>query len=452
MSGTPQKKTVATRLAQLSALAVVFGVLWLASRLSPSFHGAFGVIAAVGLLLLAGMLASDLLEVIGLPHLTGYILAGIAVGPHALHFVDHQAVEQLQVVNTLALALIALAGGVELRIELLKRCFKSLVWTTLAHSTVGMLGMVIVFLMVARFLPFTAQLGFSAMLGVAVLWGVMANTRSPSATLGIFAQVRPEGPVSRFSLAFVMSSDVVAVVMLTLAITLVRPLIEPSAAISLDDIAALGHEIVGSLSLGTSLGLLLAIYLRLIGGQLLIPLIAIGFGLTEGLRYLHFDPVLTFLVAGFVVQNMTKQGEKLFHAVEQTGSVVYVVFFATAGAHLDVPLVRALWPVALFLCAARALVAYGSHRLGARLAGDEPAVREWGFACLISQAGLALGVAMVIARAFPSFGPGFAALAVATVAINELLGPVLFKLVLDRLGESQATRPEAAPIASEASA
>jgi Kef-type K+ transport system membrane component KefB len=426
-----------SRVAQLSALLVVFGVLWLASRITPSLEGPFGVLAATGLLLLSGMLASDLLEVLGLPHLTGYIVAGIVVGPHVLHFVDEHTVEELQVVNTLALALIALAGGAELRVDLLKRCARSLSWATLVHSTFGVLTMTLAFLVVARFLPFLVGQSWLAVLGVAILWGVLSVSRSPSATLGIFSQLRPDGPVARFSLAFVMSSDLVVVILLTLAMTLVRPLIEPASGISLQDLDAIGHEILGSFALGTTLGLVLAIYLRMLGGQLLIPLIAIGFGLTEGVRYLRFDPLLTFLVAGFVVENLTAQGKKLLHAVEQTGSVVFVIFFATAGAHLDVPLLRTLWPVALFLAVARGLTAYAGHRLGARMAHDEPSVRDWGWACLISQAGLTLGMSVLVAQSYPSFGPGFRSLAIAAVAINELVGPVLFKLALDRMGESR---------------
>jgi hypothetical protein len=238
---------------------------------------------------------------------------------------------------------------------------------------------------------------------------------------------------------------------MTLALTLVRPLVEPAASVSLHDLEALGHEILGSLSLGTTLGLLLAIYLRFLGGRLLIPLIAMGFGLSEGLRYLRFDPVLTFLVAGFVVENLTKQGPKLMHAVEETGAVVYVVFFATAGAHLDVPLLKTLWPVALFLTSTRALITWLTHRLGARLANDEPIIKKWGWSPLISQAGLTIGMSMLVARAFPSFGEGFRSLAIATVAINEVFGPILFKFALDLTGEtgkgaiSQAERQSQAP-------
>lgn len=435
-TSSPSGHTWLLHIARLFALAIVLGLLFVASRFTPSSQDAFSVIASVGLLLLAGMLMSDLLEVVGLPHLTGYIAAGVLTGPHVLHFVDHVTVETLQPVNTLALALIALAGGAELRMDLLKRGLRGLAWATALHGTLGVLAMIGLFFAVARYVPFTRELSTSGLVAVAILWGVMGTCRSPSATLGILSQLRPNGPLTRFALAFVMSSDVIIIVAMTLALTLVRPLVDPSTSVSLQDLEALGHEILGSFSLGTTLGLLLAIYLRLIGGRLLIPLIAMGFGLSEGLRYLRFDPVLTFLVAGFVVENLTKQGPKLMHAVEETGAVVYVVFFATAGAHLDVPLLKALWPVALFLTSTRAIVIFFTHRLGSRIAQDDPVVRKWGWAALVSQAGLTIGMSMLVARAFPSFGEGFRSLTIATVAINEVAGPILFKLALDRTGET----------------
>jgi Kef-type K+ transport system membrane component KefB len=119
---------------------------------------------------------------------------------------------------------------------------------------------------------------------------------------------------------------------------------------------------------------------------------------------------------------------------------VFVVFFATAGAHLDLPLLQVLWPAALALSVSRTAVSIASHRFASKLAKDEPVVARWGWASLISQAGLTLGLSLVIVRAYPSLGSEFRALAIATVAINELVGPILFKLVLDRTGESNCAR------------
>jgi Kef-type K+ transport system membrane component KefB len=445
-SEAPRRKTFVTRATEALLLALVFGMMFVATRAVPEVNGGVGAVAAVGFLLLAGTLASEIVEAVGLPHLSGYIAAGVAAGPYVLKLLDHDVVERLSPVNTLALSLIALAGGAELKLDLVKSGLKSLVWSTLTQSVVVLLAMAGVFLGLRRMIPFAQALPLSAAVGVALLWGTLSVSRSPSACLGILAQVRSKGPLTNFSLTFVMTSDVVVVVLMAAMLAVARPLVDPSSAFTLGAFGALGHELLGSVALGTTLGLILAVYLRVVGKNVLLVLLALGFGLSELLHYLQFEPLLTFLVAGFLVQNLTDQGEKLLHEVEKTGSVVYVVFFATAGAHLDIPLLKSLWKVALALALTRALITWIASRISASLANDLPVLRRWGWSSLVSQAGLTLGLSVVIEREFPSFGGPFRALAIATVALNEVAGPILFKLALDRAGEaSKAEEPAIEP-------
>jgi Kef-type K+ transport system membrane component KefB len=280
------------------------------------------------------------------------------------------------------------------------------------------------------------------------LWGTLAVSRSPSALLGILAQTRAKGPLATFSLAFVMASDVVVAVMMAISMMLARPLVTPAGSISFDDFNVLGHELAGSVSVGATLGLLLIAYLKLVGRNLLLILIALGFGMSDFMRYVHIDPLLSFITAGFVVRNLSEEGDQLLEAVEQIGAIVFVVFFATAGAHLDVPLLKKLWPIALALSATRATVTFGLAKLSSKLCNDPPTLRRWSWSSLISQAGLTLGLSVVVERQFPDFGPGFRSLAIAVVAINEMVGPVLFKLGLDRAGETDnhaQSRPSLAP-------
>ncbi|HEY1535482.1 MAG TPA: cation:proton antiporter [Polyangiaceae bacterium] len=439
------KKTLATRVIQLLSLLVTFGVLYGVTKVAPELETHLGTVAAVGFLLLAGTLMSELLETIGLPHLSGYLLAGIVGGPDVLRLVDHHTVEELSPVNTLALSLIALAGGAELRLDTLRSVARGLAWATLIQSTTVLLCVAGVFVAIAGYLPFTHGMAFKPLLGVALLWGVLAVSRSPSACMGILSQTRAKGPVATFSLAFIMLSDVVVVILLATMMMLARPLINGTGSISIEDFSVLGHEILASIAVGVTLGLGLAIYLRLVGRQLLLVLVAIGFGLSDTFTYIGVDSLLAFLSAGFVVTNLSDQGPKLLESIEQTGSVVFVVFFATAGAHLDIPLLKQMGPVAVALCASRALFTVIAGRISSRVAEDPAILKRWGWSSLVSQAGLALGLSVVIARAFPSFGEGFRSLAIAAVAINEMIGPVLFKFALDRSGETDVHEPEVRP-------
>ena len=448
--GAKHGKTALGRVVDLLGLFVVFAVLWAGAHLAPGHEGDAALILTLGFLLLAGLLISECVEVIGLPHLSGYLAAGILAGPHVGHLIDHETVSRLTPVNTLALCLIALSGGAELRIESVKQGLRTLLSATVFQTLLVLVGAAAVFYAVHGYMDFTRDLAPMAVIGVSLLWGVLSISRSPSAALGILSQTHAEGPLARYTIAFIMTSDIVVVTVLAAAITVARTLIDPNVPFSSEAFGTLGHELLGSIALGTTLGLVLAMYLRLVGRQLLVVLVALGFGVTEMLQYLHYDALLTFMVAGFVVQNLSKQGEKLIHGVEQAGAVVYVMFFASAGAHLNVPLLRALWPVALVLALSRVAFTYGAARLASRVAKDEPVIRTWGWAPLISQAGVALGIAQVASRAFPGFGKGFSDLAIATIAMNEICGPIIFKLALDRVGETRAPAPSLADGAAEA--
>jgi Kef-type K+ transport system membrane component KefB len=440
MSAVAGKKSLATRGVQLVALLILVCLLALISRVHPLPQGGGVMVAAIGLLLLCGFLTAELLEPLRLPHLTGYIAAGVILGPHVLHFIDHGTVKQLEIVNTLALALIALAGGLELRTADVMAVVRSLWMSTALQTPIVFVTQAALFFGLSWMMPFSQSLTRYGLIGTACLWGVLAVSRSPSATLAILSQTRAKGPLARFSLAFVMSSDVVVLVLSAITIALVRPMIEPSGGggASAEEFEAVGHEILGSISIGTTLGLMLIAYMRLVGSHVLVLLVAIGFALSELLLYLRVEPLLTFLTAGFVVQNLSSQGDKLLHVIEETGSVVFVVFFATAGAHLDAPLLARMWPVALSLAAGRLVITFLTQRLSARLAGDSPLLRRWGFASMVSQAGLTLGLSAVIARTFPAIGDGLRSLVVATVAINEVVGPIFFKLALERSGEVES--------------
>lgn len=436
-ASTRANKGAGVRLVQAAALVVVLGVLLLATQVAPETRSVVGTMAGLGVLLLAGTLTSELAEVVGLPHLSGYLLAGVVVGPHVLRLVDVDTVARLQPVNTFTLALIALAGGAELRIAMLRRTWRSLMLATLSQATIVLLLSGGVFFALASMTPFNG-LELGALFGVAVLWGIVAVSRSPAALLGVFSQLRPSGPLTDFSLAFVMLSDVVVIVMATLAITLVRPLLDAGAALSASSLYHLAHELLGSVSLGVTLGLVLAAYLRLVGRNLLLVLLVVGVGLSELLRYIQFDAMLSFLVAGFVVENGSSQGEKLLGGIERTGAIVFVIFFGLAGAQLDIPILVELWPVAFGLCSVRAIATWLAARAGSRLAGDPPPIRTWGFSGLIAQSGLTLGLSLVIVRSFPALKDAFHSLVIASCAINTLVGPIVLKLGLDRTGESRA--------------
>jgi len=137
-----------------------------------------------------------------------------------------------------------------------------------------------------------------------------------------------------------------------------------------------------------------------------------------------------------VSENVVKEhGADLRHAMERAGAPVFVVFFALAGASLAIAEVLALWPIVLPLVLARALGIWGGSRLGARWAGAGPAEQRYVWLGLISQAGVAIGLATIAAQAYPERGDQLRTLFLAVMTINQVVGPVLFRQALVRSGE-----------------
>jgi Kef-type K+ transport system membrane component KefB len=433
-------------LGRLFVLGLVLAGMYLGTAFSQDPHGSAGDVAALGFLLLAGDLSGQLVGVIGIPHLTGYLLAGVVAGPQVLHLVSHQAVMDLQEVNGLALSLIAMTAGAELSLDLLRKGLRSIVYGTLSQ-TFAVFGLVAVaFALASPLIPFLHGRPLSLVAGASLLWAVVAIVKSPSAVLGLLSETKAKGPLSTYAIAMVVILDVVVLVLFAVVMAVSGTLIDGSP-MTLAQFHELGRELLASAAVGTTFGLAIAVYLRFVRQGAIVFLVVLTYAASALSGTLGYDAMLAFIVAGFVVENLSGQGEKLRLTVAQSGRVIFVVFFANAGAHLDILTLAQLWPVALLLCGARAVATAVAAYTASAWARDPPAVRQYGWAPLISQAGVALGIALKVDQIFPALGDGFLSLAIAVVGLNEAIGPVLFKIALSRAGElpkAVILRPEAA--------
>ena len=423
--------------AQALALLLCIGVTALAAHRYPSASTRLNAIVAVGYLLYAGTLAANILEPLKLPHLTAYILVGVLGGPDCLALMDNRTLDVLNPISSLAISLIALAGGLELEFSELRHGIKGLIWANLANTIAVTLITAAGFFFLSRYLPFTHMMSVGTLVAVALIWGVLSASRSPSATLAILAQTRARGTLSRWTLQFVMSSDIVIVIAMTLVLAVARPYLVEGSEFSFTRLNVMAHELLGSVALGVTLGLLLAVYLRLGGKQFLLVLLILGFVATDLLSYIQFDSLLAFLVAGATVRNFSRNTREFRAAVFNTSGVVFVVFFGVAGAHLNLHLLRQVWGVTLAFFVIRLTASALAMRFANHRAGEPEIVKRWSWAPLVSQAGLTLALANSLAREFPVLGESLKSLIIATVAMNEFVGPILFKFALDKTGEAR---------------
>jgi len=221
-------------------------------------------------------------------------------------------------------------------------------------------------------------------------------------------------------------------------LALARALVPPaSAGESEFTIYKVFWEIGGAILVGGALGGGVALYLLFVRRELFLFAMLVAFFGSEITRLAHVETLLSMLVAGFVAVNVSEHslGDALRHAIERSAAPVFVVFFALAGAALDLGSVAALWFVVLPLVIVRSAALWAGANLGARWGGATPPERRWVWMGLVSQAGVAIGLATVAAEAYPERGDEFRSLFLAMLAVNQTLGPILFRFALSRAGE-----------------
>jgi Kef-type K+ transport system membrane component KefB len=151
--------------------------------------------------------------------------------------------------------------------------------------------------------------------------------------------------------------------------------------------------------------------------------------------------ILIAMAAGFHVHNFSRQGRRLLHALEANSLPVYAVFFALAGADLDIAVLKTAWLVATAIILTRVFALWLSTDLGARLAHDPPVLRQHAWLGFMAQAGVTLGIANIIKERFPIWGVQVAAIILAMIAGNQLVGPPAFRWALIHAGESHVPVP-----------
>jgi Kef-type K+ transport system membrane component KefB len=178
------------------------------------------------------------------------------------------------------------------------------------------------------------------------------------------------------------------------------------------------------------------LYLRYVKRELILFAVVVVFATAAAAQTLHFELLLSMVVAGFLVENVAPvRAEPLLEALHQTAVPVFVIFFAMAGAELHIQEFAAVWPIVLMIALVRIAAIYGSATLGSRLGGAEPSVARYGWTGLVSQAGVALGLATIVADRLPVVGLAMQAVTVGVIAFNESVGPILFRRGLERAGE-----------------
>jgi Kef-type K+ transport system membrane component KefB len=128
----------------------------------------------------------------------------------------------------------------------------------------------------------------------------------------------------------------------------------------------------------------------------------------------------------------------MFGVIDDIEDVIFAIFFVLAGLHFDLEAMHVAGLIALLVFAVRFAAKYFGTMAGAQIAHSPKEVRKYLGLALMPAAGVSIGLALLAQRAFPDLGGIIYNAILATVVINELLGPPLTKLAIFKAGEQNA--------------
>ena len=401
------------------------------------------LILAIGIIVVTGFLGGLALEKVKFPRITGYIIVGILLSPSLLNIISRETIGNLDIITDIALGFIAYLIGGSLRWEHLQKLAKSITWITLLQS-LGAWFLVTLVLALLGHLIIPNETFWQTYFPMALIIGAVSCATAPAATMAIISEYKAKGPLTTTLLAVVALDDAVAVIAFAIASGVCQPLVGGASDVSLYQMVGVPFlHIVESVAIGAVFAFALMYIGRLVRTHELLLVVVFGMimlcvGLTS---YLGISSILANMVVGFIVVNKVKRGG-LFSVVEEIEDVLYAIFFVLAGLHFDLSVLKVAGILALLIVLARCAGKYTGARTGAQISHAPYTVKKYLGLALLPKAGVTVGLVLLAALEFPTFGSLMLNAVLASTIINELIAPPLTKYAILKAGEAKVNLPE----------
>lgn len=400
------------------------------------------IIVSLAVMLSFGFLMTRFTKKLKLPNVTGYIIAGIIIGPYCLNLIPGELIGRMDFISDIALAFIAFSVGEFFKFDTLKETGWKIIVLTIFEA---LMASIVVFIVMYVFLHLS--LSFSIVLAA------LASATAPASTIMTIRQTKAKGDFVNTLLQVVALDDVVSLVAYSVAISIA--LASTSGSSSSFEFNVIILPILKNLAclvIGAGFGFLLALLMKVKHStdNRLIIVICILFTFCAVGSLLDVSPLLGCMIIGTVYINATKD-EKLFLQVNYFSPPILLLFFVSSGLKFNFSSLLAgnsvistipLWSIGIIYFFVRIVGKYLGAYLGCLTIKKDKLVRNYLGLALIPQAGVAIGLAALGARTLGgAVGDALQTIVLASSVLYEMVGPACAKLSL-YLSKSYSTKLE----------
>lgn len=384
----------------------------------------------IAIAMAAGLVLSRLMKILNLPNVTGYLIAGVLIGPFVTNFVSAESLKEVKLLTTTALGFIAFSIGGEFKLQFLKKLGKQIIIITIAQAVTTVLFVILAL----RFLPGEHSLPR------ALLLGAIAAATAPAATLLVVRQYKARGPVTDTLLPVTAFDDAIGLMIFSVCLALAIAFSSGKGMSVQSVVLEPLREIGLSLGVGGVMGAVLAGAMRFFrsNANRLSLMLAAVFACVALSDKWDLSSLLTCMMLGCVFSNLRSDSVRTLEIVDGWTPALFMLFFVFSGAELDFSILTTVGIVGVVYIVARSAGKYFGSYAGAAICKSEKTVKKYLGITLLPQAGVAIGMAQMVA-ASPDL-PAALQREVVTVAlfatlVYELVGPVLTKIALKKAGE-----------------
>ena len=378
----------------------------------------------LGLMIFVGMALGRLVKKIKLPNVTGYLLAGLLLGPSILGLLSEEFLSGITVISDAALGFIAFSIGNEFKISYFKRVGATPIIIACLESFFAV-AFVTVALMLAG-----CSTTFSLVLGS------IAAATAPAATIMVIKQYKAKGPVTETLLSVVAIDDATALIMYSISIAAATALSGGNATVK-ELVLKPVIEIGGALVVGAILGFLFLLPMKAFkkdGNRLslIIAFIFVGLGLSQ---LCGFSSLLLCMAMGAVVANFSPDVNQIMKLSDRITPPIFMLFFVASGADLKLSVLPAVGLVGVIYIVVRVVGKMFGASLGAIVSKADKNIRKYLGPALVPQAGVAIGLSLAASSVVPEHASEIRTVILCGTLIYELVGPVIAKTCLKKAGE-----------------
>ena len=389
---------------------------------------------SLGIILAFALFAGHVAKLVRVPEVTGYILAGILVGPHVFGWITQENLSTLEVFSEVTLGIILFSIGSVFDAARLRTAGRMLVTITGIESIATAAAVTAGMLAAGQPWPIACALG------------VIAMETAAATTLMVMRECNSEGPFTDLVTGLIALNNMGCILAFScLAAVLDFVIGSPSeSGIAAPSWYAVVYpilwQIVGSIALGYLLGLLLAAWSSKVTerGETLILLIGTVLLTVGASELLEVSPLIASLTVGATMTNLSAESRRLFQAIRETDPPLYAIFFVIAGADLNVSLIGSIGVLGVVYVLGRLLGKFTGAWMGARITGVLPHARPTLGLAMFAQAGLAIGLTIAMQERFPTIAPVVNTIVLSAVIVFEMIGPLAVRMALSRTGEIRA--------------